>query len=189
LTTDDPLADLDLGCAGAGKVEVGPGTEADHANALSGGDGIPGLFPAHDPPGDQSGYLAHEKGSLGGAQEPGLIFVAYIDLEVAGIEKLPRRVVGFFNRSGVGASVHVNIEDGEKNANAAKFPEAERGILRLVDADYFSVRRAEEGEGVGGRGAFGIPEKEEQADQEKGAQHSSGHPTHPKGDSQKSGGA
>jgi hypothetical protein len=99
LTPDDPLADLDLGSACGGKIKIGSGAEADHSNALSGRDGIARLLPTDDSSGDETRNLADEKGTLGGTQKPGLVFVTNIDLEVAGIEELTRRVVGFFNRA------------------------------------------------------------------------------------------
>jgi len=99
VTPDDPLADLDLGSARGGEVEVGSRAEADHSNALSGRDGIARLLPADDSSGDEARNLAYQKGTLGGTQKPGLVFVTNIDLEVAGIEEFARRVVGFFNRT------------------------------------------------------------------------------------------
>jgi hypothetical protein len=88
LAADDALADLDLRGAGGGKVEVGPRSEPDHADSLSGGDSISGFLPAHNPPGDEAGDLSNEDGAAGGSEKPGLVFVADIDLEVSGIEKL-----------------------------------------------------------------------------------------------------
>lgn len=58
----------------------------------------------------------------------------------------------------------MDIEDGEKNADAAKLSEPERWVLCFVDTDHFSVRGADEGEWIGGRGAFWIPEEKEQPD-------------------------
>ena len=63
----------------------------------------------------------------------------------------------------------MDIEDGEKNADAAKLPETERGVFCLVDTDHLAVGGADEGEWIGRRGAFRIPEEEEQANQEKGS--------------------
>ena len=97
MAADDTLADLDLRGAGGGEVEVGPGSEPDHADSLSGGDGISGFLPAHNPPGNKAGDLSHEDGAMGGSEKPGLVFVADIDLEVSGIEEFTSRVVGFFN--------------------------------------------------------------------------------------------
>jgi hypothetical protein len=97
LTTDDTLTDLNLRGAGGWKIEVGPGSEPDHADSLSGGDGISEFLPTHNPPGNKAGDLSHEDGAMGGSEKPGLIFVADIDLEVSGIEELTSRVVGFFN--------------------------------------------------------------------------------------------
>jgi hypothetical protein len=181
LTADDPFADLDLGSARSGEVKVGPRAETDHSNALSGGDGIAGLLPADDPSGDETSNLTDQKRTLGGTQKPGLVFVADIDFEVASIKEFASRVVGFFNRTCKGAAVDVDIEDGEENADAAKLPKTERGVLCFVDTDHFSVCRADEGEWIGRRGAFGISEKEKQAYEKERAQEDSDRPSHPEG--------
>ena len=165
----DTLADLDLRGAGGRKIEVGSGSEPDHPDSLSGGDGISGFLPAHNPPGDKAGDLAHEDGATGGLEKPGLIFVTNIDFEVSGIEKFTSRVVGFFNGARKGAAVDVDIQDGEENADAAKLPEAERGVFRFVDTYHPAVGGADEGEWIGRRCAFRIPEEEQQANQEEGS--------------------
>lgn len=83
----------------------------------------------------------------------------------------------------------MDVEDGEENADAAKLSETERWVLCFVYTDHFSVRGADEGEWIGRRGTFWIPEEKEEPDQEEGAQEDSGRPSHPKGEAKKSGGA
>jgi len=82
----------------------------------------------------------------------------------------------------------MDIEDGEKNADAAKLPEAERGVFRFVDTDHLAVGGADEGEWIGRRGTFRISEEEEQANQKEGSQEDSNRPPQPARKAEKSGG-
>ncbi|KRP33044.1 MAG: hypothetical protein ABS32_01605 [Verrucomicrobia subdivision 6 bacterium BACL9 MAG-120820-bin42] len=159
MATDDPLADLNLGRAGGGEVEVGSGAEANHADSFSRGDAIARFFPANDSAGDEAGNLPDQDGALGGTQEPGLVFVTEIDLQVAGVEEFTRGVVGFFNRGGKGATVDVDIEDGKENAHAAKLPETKTGVFRFIDTNDFAIRRTDQGERVGGGSSGWVSEK------------------------------
>ena len=142
-------------------------------------DGLPRLFPGHDPAGDEAGNLADQHRSAGRPEKPGLVLVAEIDFQVAGIEKLSGGVVGFLHDGVTGAAVDVDVEHGEEDSHAAEFAEAETGILSLVDADDLAVRRADEGKGIGGRVAVGIAKEKKQPGQEQGGHGRGDPPTEP----------
>ena len=142
-SADHALAGLDVDGAGGGDVEVGAGAEADHTDAFACLDGVPWFLPADDAAGDEACDLADEDGAAGGAEEPRLVFVTDIDLEVAGVEKFASGVVGFLDGGGERSAVDVDIEDGEEDADAAKLAETEARILGFVDADDFAIGRAD----------------------------------------------
>ena len=189
MAPDDPLADLDFGGAGGGEVEVGSGAEANHADSFSRGDAIARFFPADDSAGDETSNLTNQDGTLGGTQEPCLVFVTQIDLEVTGIEEFTGRVVGLFNRAGKGTAVDVDIEDGEKDSNAAKLTETKTGVLRFIDTNDFAIRRTDQGEGVVWGSAVRVSEKEKNANEKQTGQDAADHPPQPQADPQEHGGA
>ena len=181
------MAGLDLGGAGGWEVEIGAGTEADHAETFPGLDGVTGFLPADDPAGDQAGDLADQNGPAGGFEPPGLILIAEVNLQMAGVEKLPGGVVGFFKGAGIGAAVHMDIQHGEKDAHPPELSLTKAGIFGLVDTDDFAVRRADQSQGVGWGCALGIAEKEQQTDQKQTGKSGGNPPSQPKGGSQKGG--
>ncbi len=189
MAPDDPLADLDLGGAGGGEVEVGSGAEANHTDSFSRGDAIARFFPANNPAGDETRNLTNQDGALGGTQEPCLVFVTQIDLEVAGVEKFAGRVVGLFNRAGKGTAVDMDIEDGEENAHAAKLSETKTGVFRFIDTNDFAICWADQGERVSGGSAVRVSEKEKNANEKQTGQDAADHPPQPQADPQKDGGA
>ena len=132
--------------------------------------------------------MADEDGSTGGAEEPSLVLVADIDLEVACIEEFASGVVGFFDGGSEGSAVDVDIEDGEEDADAAELAEAEAGVLGLVDANYFTIGWADEGKGVGGGGTFGIAEEKQEADDEENTESGGDPPSEPDAEATKGGG-
>ena len=142
-SADHALAGLDVDGAGDGDVEVGAGAEADHTDAFACLDGVPWFLPADDAARDEACDLADEDGAAGGTEEPRLVFVTDIDLEVAGVEKFASGVVGFLDGGGERSAVDVDIEDGEEDADAAKLAETEARILGFVDADDFAIGRAD----------------------------------------------
>ena len=79
MSADYTLADLDLGSARSGEVEVGSGAEANHSDSFSCSHTIALLFPANDSAGDEACNLSYEDGPAGSTEEPGLIFVTDID--------------------------------------------------------------------------------------------------------------
>ena len=187
-SADHALAGLDEDGAGGGNVEVGTGAKANHAEAFACLDGFSRFFPADDATGDESSDLANEDGSAGGAEEPSLVFVTDIDLEMACVEEFASGVVGFFDGGGERGTVDVDIEDGEEDADAAKLAEAEARVLGLVDADYFTISWADEGKGVGRGGAFGIAEEKQEADEEEGSESGGDPPSEPDAEAAKGGG-
>jgi len=189
LAPDDPLADLDLGGAGGGEVEVGSGAEANHADSFSRGDAIARFFPADDSAGDETGNLTNQDGALGGTQEPCLVFVTQIDLEVTGIEEFTGRVVGLFNRAGKGTAVDMDIEDGEEDSNTAKLTETKTGVFRFIDTNDFAICWADQGERVSGGSAVRVSEKEKNANEKQTGQDAADHPAQPQADPKKDGGA
>ena len=102
---------------------------------------------------------------------------------MAGIEKFTGGVVGFLKRTRIGATVHMDIENGEKDAHSAKLSLTETRILCFVDADDFTVRRTDQSQGVGRRGSFGVPKEEQQADKKQEGKGSGNPPSQPKGGS------
>jgi len=132
--------------------------------------------------------LADEDGSAGGAEEPSLVLVTDIDLEMACIEEFASGVVGFFDSCSEGCAVDVDIEDGEEDADAAELAEAEAGVLGLVDADYFAIGWADEGKGVGRGSTFGIAEEKQEADEEEGSESGGDPPSEPDAEATKGGG-
>ena len=189
MASDDPLADLDLGGAGRGEVEVGSGAEANHADSFSRGDAIARFFPADDSAGDETRNLTNQDGTLGGTQKPCLVFVTQIDLEVTGIEEFSGRVVGLFNRAGKGTAVDVDIEDGEKDSNAAKLTETKTGVFRFIDTNDFAIRRTDQGERVVWGSAVRVSEKEKNANEKKAGQDAADDPPQPQAHPQEHGGA
>ena len=187
-SADHALAGLDVDGAGGGDVEVGAGAEANHTDAFPCLDGVPLFLPADDAAGDEACDLANEDGPAGGAQEPSLVFVTDIDLEVAGVEEFAGGVVGFLDGGGERSTVDVDIENGEEDADAAKLAEAEARILGFVDADDFAIGGADEGEGIRRGGALGIPEKEKEADDEKSGEGGGNPPGEPEGGAEECGG-
>ena len=132
--------------------------------------------------------MADEDGSAGGAEEPSLVLVSDIDLEVACVEEFASGVVGFFDSGGEGSAVDVDIEDGEEDADAAELAEAEAGVLGLVDADYFTIGWADEGKGVGGGDAFGIAKEKQNANEEESSESGGDPPREPDAEATKDGG-
>ena len=132
--------------------------------------------------------MADEDGSSGGAEEPSLVLVTDIDLEMACVEEFSSGVVGFFDGGREGCAVDVDVEDGEENADAAELAEAEAGVLGLVDADYFTIGWADEGKGVGGWSAFGIAKKKQDADEEESSESGGDPPREPDAEATKGGG-
>lgn len=181
------MADLNLREAGSGKVEVGAGAETNHADSLAGSDGVARFAPAHDTAGDEPGDLSDENRPAGGAEKPGLIFVAKINLEVAGIKEFTRGVVDFFNCAGKRTAIDVDIKNGKKNSHAAKLTEAKTGVGGLVDADDFTIGGAEKGEGVAGGSAGGITKKEKKAKEKKKGEDGTRNPADPEGETEKGG--
>jgi len=187
-SADHALAGLDVDGAGGGDVEVGAGAETNHAETLSCLDGFSRFFPADDATGNESSDLADEDGSAGGAEEPSLVLVTDIDLEVACVEEFASGIVGFFDGGSERSAVDVDIEDGEKDADTAELAEAEAGVFGLVDADYFTIGWADEGKGVGRWGAFGIAEEKQEANDEKNTESSGDPPSEPDAEATKGGG-
>ena len=171
-----------------GNVKVGTGAEANHAKTFACLDGFSRFFPADDATGDEASDLADEDGSAGGAEEPSLVLVTDVDLEMACIEEFASGVVGFFDGGSEGSAVDVDIEDGEEDADTAELAEAEARVLGLVDADYFTIGWADEGKGVGGGGAFGIAEEKQEADEEEGSESGGDPPSEPDAEATKGGG-
>ena len=132
--------------------------------------------------------MADEDGSSGGAEEPSLVLVTDIDLEMACVEEFSSGVVGFFDGGREGCAVDVDVEDGEENADAPELAEAEAGVLGLVDADYLTIGWADEGKGVGRWGAFGIAEKKQDADEEESSESGGDPPREPDAEATKGGG-
>ena len=132
--------------------------------------------------------MADEDGSAGGAEEPSLVLVTDVDLEVACVEEFASGVVGFFDSGSEGCAVDVDIEDGEEDADAAELAEAEAGVLGLVDANYFTIGWADEGKGVGGGGTFGIAEEKQEADDEENTESGGDPPSEPDAEATKGGG-
>ncbi len=132
--------------------------------------------------------MADEDGSAGGAEEPSLVLVTDIDLEVACVEEFASGVVGFFDGGGEGGAVDVDVEDGEEDADAAELAEAEARVFGLVDADYFTIGWADEGKGVGGGGTFGIAEEKQDADEEESSKSGGDPPSEPDAEATKGGG-
>ena len=132
--------------------------------------------------------MADEDGSAGGAEEPSLVLVTDIDLEVACVEEFASGVVGFFDSGGEGSAVDVDIEDGEEDADAAKLAEAEARILGFVDADDFAIGGADEGEGIRWGGTFGIAEEKQDANEEESSESGGDPPSEPDAEATKCGG-
>ena len=187
-SADHALAGLDVDGAVGGNVKVGTGAEANHTETLACLDGFSRFFPADDATGDEASDLADEDGSAGGAEEPSLVLVTDVDLEMACIEEFASGVVGFFDGGSEGSAVDVDIEDGEEDADTAELAEAEARVLGLVDADYFAIGWADEGKGVGGGGAFGIAEEKQEADEEESSESGGDPPSKPDAETTKGGG-
>ena len=187
-SADHALAGLDVDGAGGGDVEVGAGAEADHTDAFACLDGVPWFLPADDAARDEACDLADEDGAAGGTEEPRLVFVTDIDLEVAGVEKFASGVVGFLDGGGERSAVDVDIEDGEEDADAAKLAETEARILGFVDADDFAISGADEGKGVGGGGTLGIAEEKQDANEEESSESGGDPPGEPEGGAEECGG-
>ncbi len=187
-SADHALAGFNVDRAGGRNVEVGTGAEANHAETFTCLDGFSRFLPADDAAGDEASDLADEDGSAGGAEEPSLVLVTDVDLEVACVEEFASGVVGFFYGGGEGCAVDVDIEDGEEDADAAELAEAEAGVLGLVDADYFTIGWADEGQGVGWGGAFGIAEEKQDANEEESSECGGDPPSEPDAEATKGGG-
>lgn len=114
-----------------------------------------------------------------------MIFITNIDFQVAGIEELSRGVVCFFDRAREGATVDVDVQNREEDADATKLSQAEAGVLCLIHADHFPVRWADKGEGIVGGSAVRITKEEKKTNENKSAQQSSEEPAHPKGEAKK----
>ena len=116
----NPVPDFDQDLGIERKVRLGARAEANHAEAFSCLDGFSRFFPTDDATGDQASDLADEDGSAGSAEEPSLVLVTDINLEMACIEEFASGVVGFFDGGSEGNAVDVDIKDGEKDADAAE---------------------------------------------------------------------
>src|SRR6187401_3532430 len=97
------------------QIDVEARAEADHADALAGGERLSLFGPAHDAPRDQAGDLYYADTAFVGCDQEGVAFVVLARLVEIGIEEFSRRVGDALDPAGHRRAVHVAVEHAHED--------------------------------------------------------------------------
>jgi len=137
----DPVPRLNQNLGRDRKVHIRPGSKFDHAKAFAPFQYITRGPPGHNPPGDQSGNLAHDNVSIFGLQQPDHRFVFQSHVRVPGIQKLPSMVMNIHDLPCHRAPVDMDVQNGEKNADPLHRLIRKNQFFGFINTNHFPIRR------------------------------------------------
>src|SRR5262249_256564 len=120
------------------KIDIDPGTEADHAKALSRSDWLAHTHEADDPPSNEARDLHHRDPRPRYRNHQRIALVIDTGLVQVGVEELAGLVHDFFDFSGDRAPVHVAIENAHEYRNSRQWLFAKPEFARRRRAGYLA---------------------------------------------------
>ncbi len=157
-------------------IDVGARAELDHAEALTGPNGLAWFQPAYDSPGDGSRDLldADQARRTAFFQINPQLFVLDRTLWIARVQKAAGKVTQANHLAGPGNAVDVDVKDRQEDADTEGPPTGEVRFVHFAHMRHFTVCRTQEGVRRGRNVPVGITEKEEYespADEDNGHRH------------------